>query len=132
MQWSLSGLQATAVPPTVIEKLTNPALHFRVCSLISTARSGGAADGTFSSVLQWLGRQGIYPVDPRGSPFSSALLEKQHPFHLVSGWGTSEGAGFAVCIVSMCLFNSKRTISSHLRFTVLAYLTSTAVALMCC
>ena len=85
---------------TVIEKLTNPVLHCRVCSLISTARSVVTGSSTFSSVLQWLGRQGIYPVDPRGSPLSSALLEKQHPFHLVRGCGAPEATDVTS---SMCI-----------------------------
>ena len=75
---------------TVIEKLTNPILHCRVCSLISTAHTEVTNSNTFSSVLQWLGRQGIYLVGPRGSPLSDVSLEQQHPFHLVRGWATYE------------------------------------------
>ena len=75
---------------TVIEKLTNPILHCRVCSLISTTHTEVTNSNTFSSVLQWLGRQGIYLVGPRGSPLSDVSLEQQRPFHLVRGWATYE------------------------------------------
>ena len=82
---SVPYIQPTAVPMTVIEKLTNPVLHCKVCSLISTTHTEVTSSSTFSSVLQWLGRQGIYLVGPRGSPLSDVSLEQQRPFHLVRG-----------------------------------------------